>query len=108
MFFHLIPLSDLKKHSVTYWRPGRDFGSSADTWVVLAEVESGYLATVLDLPVENEVDRHVPRAQAETMRSQRAEDALALFLRDRGEQLQRGIGSPAAGESVNRARKFGP
>ncbi|MDT5207815.1 MAG: hypothetical protein QOF67_230, partial [Mycobacterium sp.] len=27
MFFHLIPLADLKKHSVTYWRPGRDNGS---------------------------------------------------------------------------------
>jgi hypothetical protein len=80
MFFHLIPLSDLKKHSVTYWRPGRDHGSSADTWVVLAEVESGYLATVLDLPAENGVDGgHVARAQAETLRSQRAEDALALF-----------------------------
>jgi len=89
MFFHLIPLSDLKKHSVTYWRPGRDHGSSADTWVVLAEVESGYFATVLDLPTENEVGGHVAlaRAQAEAMRSQRAEDALALFLRGRREGL---------------------
>jgi hypothetical protein len=89
MFFHLIPLSDLKKHSVTYWRPGRDYGSSADTWVVLAEVESGYFATVLDLPAEIEVGGHVAvaRAQAEAMRSQRAEDALALFLRGRRERL---------------------
>jgi hypothetical protein len=89
MFFHLIPLSDLKKHSVTYWRPGRDYGSSADTWVVLAEVESGYFATVLDLPSENEVGGHVAvaRAQAEAMRSERAEDALALFLRGRRERL---------------------
>jgi hypothetical protein len=88
MFFHLIPLSDLKKHSVTYWRPGRDYGSSADTWVVLAEVESGYFATVLDLPAQNEVGGHVAaRAQAEAMRSQRAEDALALFLRGRREPL---------------------
>jgi hypothetical protein len=89
MFFHLIPLTDLKKHSVTYWRPGRDNGSSADTWVVLAELESGYFATVLDLPAENEVVGHVAvvRAQAEAMRSQRAEDALALFLRSRREPL---------------------
>jgi hypothetical protein len=89
MFFHLIPLSDLKEHSVTYWRPGRDYGSSADTWVVLAEVESGYFATVLDLPAENEVGGHVAvaRARAEAMRSQRAEDALALFLRGRREPL---------------------
>jgi hypothetical protein len=89
MFFHLIPLSDLKKHSVTYWRPGRDYDSSADIWVVLAEVESGYFATVLDLPAENEAGGHVAvaRAQAEAMRSQRAEDALTLFLRGRREPL---------------------
>ena len=84
MFFHLIPLADLKKHSVTYWRPGRDNGSSADTWVVHAELESGYFATVLDLPIENEVAGDVTvRTHAEAMRSQRAEDALALFLRTR-------------------------
>jgi hypothetical protein len=89
MFFHLIPLSDLKKHSVTYWRPGRDHGSSANTWVVLAEVESGYFATVLDLPPENDICGHVAvtRGQAETVRSQRAEEALALFLRGRRERL---------------------
>jgi hypothetical protein len=87
MFFHLIPLTDLKKHSVTYWRPGRDNSSSADTWVVLAELESGYFATVLDLPAENEFGGHVARAQAEAMRSERAEDALALFLRSRRERL---------------------
>jgi hypothetical protein len=89
MFFHLIPLTDLKKHSVTYWRPGRDHDSSADTWVVLAEVESGYFATVLDLPAEDDTrDRiAVTRGQAETMRSRRAEDALALFLRGRREHL---------------------
>jgi hypothetical protein len=89
MFFHLIPLADLKKHSVTYWRPGRDNGSSADTWVVLAELESGYFATVLDLPAKNESGGHVgvARTQAEAVRSQRAEDALALFLRGRREPL---------------------
>jgi hypothetical protein len=89
MFFHLIPLTDLKKHSVTYWRPGRNHDSSADTWVVLAEVESGYFATVLDLPAEDDTrDRiAVTRGQAETMRSRRAEDALALFLRGRRERL---------------------
>ena len=89
MFLHLIPLSDLKKHSVTYWRPGRDHDSSADTWVVLAEVESGYLATVLDLPAEDDICGRiaVTRGQEETMRSRRAEDALALFLRGRRERL---------------------
>jgi hypothetical protein len=87
MFFHLIPLTELKKHSVTYWRPGHDNGSSADTWVVLAELESGYSATVLDLPAEKEVGGHVARAQAEAMRSRRAEDALALFLRGGRERM---------------------
>ena len=87
MFFHLIPLTDLKKHSVTYWRPGRDNGSSADTWVVLTELESGYLATVLDLPAESEQGGPVALAQADATRSQRAEDALALFLRGRREPL---------------------
>jgi hypothetical protein len=88
MFFHLIPLRDLKKHSVTYWRPGRDHGSSADTWVVLAELESGYFATVVDLPEEDIGGRiAVTRGQAETMRSRRAEDALELFLRGRRERL---------------------
>jgi len=89
MFFHLIPLADLKKHSVTYWRPGHDNGSSADTWVVLAELESGYSATVLDLPAEDDTCGRiaVTRGQAETMRSRRAEDALALYLRGRRERL---------------------
>ena len=89
MFFHLIPLHDLKKHSVTYWRPGRDHSSSADTWVVLAELESGYFATVLDLPAEDDIAGRiaVTRGQSETMRSRRAEDVLALFLRGRRERL---------------------
>jgi hypothetical protein len=89
MFFHLIPLHDLKKHSVTYWRPGRDYSSSADTWVVLAEIESGYFATVLDLPAEDDIAGRiaVTHRQSETMRSQRAEDVLALFLRGRRERL---------------------
>jgi hypothetical protein len=58
--------------------------------VVLAEVESGYFATVLDLPAEDEIGGPVvvTRGQAETMRSRRgAEDALALFLHDRRERL---------------------
>ena len=89
MFFHLIPLHELKKQSVTYWRPGRDYSSSADTWVVLAELESGYFATVLDLPAEDDTcgRNAVTRGQAETTRSRRAEDALALFLRGRRERL---------------------
>ena len=68
---------------------GRDHSSSADTWVVLAELESGYFATVLDLPAEDDIAGRiaVTRGQSETMRSQRAEDVLALFLRGRRERL---------------------
>src|SRR5258705_12069925 len=92
MFFHLIPLQELKRHSVTYWRPGRDNGASADTWVILAELESGFFATVLDLPAETDVGGHVavPGGQtaranpnADTMRSQRAEEVLTIFLHGR-------------------------
>jgi hypothetical protein len=97
MFFHLIPLQELKRYSVTYWRPGRDNGASADTWVVLAELESGFFATVLDLPAEDDVDGHVAapcgqtaraKLSADTIRTQRAEEVLALFLHGRGEPLR--------------------
>jgi hypothetical protein len=97
MFFHLIPLQELKRHSVTYWRPGRDSGASADTWVILAELESGFVATVLDLPAEDDVGGQVaaPGGQtaranvsADTMRSQQAEEVLTLFLHGRGEPLR--------------------
>jgi hypothetical protein len=54
MFVHLIPLEELKRHSVTYWRPGRDNSASADTWVVLSERESGYETTVVDLSVASD------------------------------------------------------
>lgn len=66
MFIHLIPLEELKRYSVTYWRPGRDSRTSRDAWVVLSELESGYVTTVLDLPANAGV-----------------EDALALFRGDK-------------------------
>jgi hypothetical protein len=79
MYFHLIPLEELKRHSVTYWRPGRDHSPSAESWVVLAELESGYITTVLDLPAD----------ATATVRDLRAEDVLALFLRGDGAQAAR-------------------
>src|SRR5258705_260442 len=97
MFVHLIPLQELKRHSVTYWRPGRDNGASADTWVILAELESGFFATVLDLPAETDVSGHlaVPDGQtaranpnAGPMRSHRAGEGLTLFLHGRREPLR--------------------
>jgi hypothetical protein len=93
MYFHLIPLQELKRHSVTYWRPGRDSDASADTWVIIAGLESGYFATVVDLPAEDYVGGDVAtpggklaRAglSVDTMRDQRAEDVLTLFMRGTG------------------------
>jgi hypothetical protein len=90
MFFHLIPLQELKKHSVTYWRPGRDNCASTDTWVILTELESGFFATVLDLPAEADAGGQTARANlsADTTRSQQAEEVLTLFLHGRGEPLR--------------------
>jgi len=76
MFFHLIPLQELKRHSVTYWRPGRDHNISTDTWVVLAETESGYVTTVLDVPKGGDAG------------SPQADDVLTAFLRDNSRQLR--------------------
>jgi hypothetical protein len=71
MFIHLIPLEELKRHSVTYWRPGRDSYGTANAWVILAECESGYSTTVLDV---SNVTGALPSPVA-------AEDVLALFTR---------------------------
>ncbi len=89
MYFHLIPLQELKRHSVTYWRPGRDFDVSPDTWVVIAERGSSLSATVLELPAPADTDVDVGVSpvrgsfggrSAEALRDQRAEDVLALYL----------------------------
>ena len=81
MFIHLIPLEELKRHSVTYWRPGRDNDQPADIWVVLSAHESGYSTTVIEASAV-EGGHSSPAA---------AEDVLALFL-------------GRASESVHRAR----
>ena len=56
MFYHLIPLAELKRSAVTYWRPGRDVPASADAWVLLLEFESGCAATILDIPPGADTD----------------------------------------------------
>jgi hypothetical protein len=82
-----------------YWLPpgGRDNGFWVDTWVILAELEIGYLTTILDLPAEGGIGGYVAtrgghKARAhgchhlyvDTMRYHRAEDMLMLFLRGKG------------------------
>jgi hypothetical protein len=61
MFSNLIPLDELKQRSVTYWLPpgGRGNGVGADTWVKLAELETGYATTILDLLAEANVGGYV-------------------------------------------------
>lgn len=66
MFVHMIPLRELKAHSVTYWQPGRDNSAQDDTWLVLSELESGYKATVIEISDEDVIT---------------PEDALERFLR---------------------------
>ena len=56
MFYHLIPLAELKRSAVTYWRPGRDVPASADAWVLLLELESGCAATIVDIPAGVDTD----------------------------------------------------
>ena len=50
MFYHLIPLAEIKRSATTYWRPGRDIPASDDAWVLLLELESGCAATIVDIP----------------------------------------------------------
>jgi hypothetical protein len=102
MFSNLIPMEELKRHGVMYWLPpgGRGNGVSADTWLLLAELEAGYVTTVLDLLAEADVGGYVAspggqRAHAnrcdhlyvDAMRYHRAEDVLMLFLRGKGGPL---------------------
>lgn len=65
MFYHLVPLAEIKRSAVTYWRPGRDIPASADSWVLLVELESGCAATVVDIPAGAEIDGERVRAAAD-------------------------------------------
>jgi hypothetical protein len=105
MFSHLIPLEELKQRSVMYWLPpgGRDNGVWADTWVKLAELETGYVTTILDLLAEADVGGYVTtlggykvgangchHLYVDAMRYHRAEDVLMLFLRGKEGSCGRG------------------
>jgi hypothetical protein len=109
MYSRLIPLEDLspsvtisqsgdlKQRSVMYWLPpgGRDNGVWADTWVILADIETGDVTAVLDLLAKADVGGYVAipsdgqrvRAHScqhlyvDTQRYHQAEDVLMLFLR---------------------------
>jgi hypothetical protein len=76
MFYHLIPLADVRRSAVTYWRPGRDAPPSADAWVLLFELESGCAATIVDIPAGADHDEDVERVRA-------AADAFVAAVRNR-------------------------
>jgi len=76
MFYHLVPLADLKRSAVTYWRPGRDASASADAWVLLFELESGCAATIVDIPAGAADDDAFERVRA-------AADAFVDAVRNR-------------------------
>jgi hypothetical protein len=93
-------LQDAAGRSVMYWLPpgGRDNAVWADTWVVLADLDPGDAAVVLDLLAEADVGGYVAipggrRARAkgavcqtlwvDAMQCHRAEDVLMQFMYDK-------------------------
>jgi hypothetical protein len=92
------PLEDLTQFGVAYWLPpgGRDNGVWADTWVAIADLESGDAGVVLDLLAKADVGGYVAvpggiRARAggpvncrvwvDAMQYSVAEDVLIRFMR---------------------------
>lgn len=96
MYSSVIPLEKLAQRSMMYFLPpgGRDNGLWADTWVIIADIETEHVTAVLDLLAEADVGGyatipHGPKARADgryhlyvdTMRYHRAEDVLMVYLR---------------------------
>jgi hypothetical protein len=94
------PLEDIASCEIPYWLPpgGRDNGVWADTWELIADLDSDDAATVLDLLAEADVGGYVAvpggrRARAkgpvrhtlwvDAMQYGRAEDVLIGFMRKR-------------------------
>ncbi len=94
------PLEDLAQFGIAYWLPpgGRDNGIWADTWVPIADLESGDASVVLDLLAIADVGGYVAvpggmRARArgpvrsrvwvDAMQFGVAEDVLIRFMRSR-------------------------
>ena len=95
-------LHDLAQRPIMFWLPpgGRDNAVWADTWVILADIGSGDVTTVLDLLAEADVGGYVAvpggqkaarakgpvchRLWVDRVQYHRAEDVLMRFLRDHG------------------------
>jgi hypothetical protein len=65
MYSRVIPLEELKLRSVMYWLPfgGRDNGVWADTWVLLADIETDDVTPVLGLLAEADVGGYTARSR---------------------------------------------
>ena len=91
------PLEDIASCEIPYWLPpgGRDNGVWADTWELIADLDSHDAATVLDLLAEADIAGYVAvpggrRARAkgpilltlwvDAMQYGRAEDVLIAFM----------------------------
>jgi hypothetical protein len=94
------PLDDVAARDIAYWLApgGQDNGVWADTWTIIADLESDDVADVLDLLARVDVGGYaaIPggqRARAkgplrhrlwvDSMQYGLAEDALIRFMRDR-------------------------
>jgi len=99
------PLDDVAAFGIAYWLPpgGTDNGVWADTWELLTDLESNYVATVLDLLADADIGGYaaVPggrRARArgpvrhslwvDARQYGAAEDVLIRFMRAHGGRLQ--------------------
>lgn len=96
MLSRIIPLEYLKERDVMFWLPpgGQDNDVWADTWVIIAELDTADAEPVLDLLHDNDIGAYVarpsglkgassPGRQLYVDREQytRAIDVLMLFLR---------------------------
>jgi hypothetical protein len=103
------PLEDIASCEIPYWLPpcGRDNGVWADTWVLIADLDSGDVTTVLDLLAATDIGGYVAvpggrkaRARApvahtlwvDAMQYGLAEDVLIRFMRDRASRSERDRG----------------
>jgi hypothetical protein len=94
----IVPLEYLKERDLMFWLPpgGQDNEVWADTWVILAELESAYAAPVLALLHDADVGAYIARPSGlrgaasrsvhlyvDREQHNKAVDVLMLFLRGR-------------------------
>jgi hypothetical protein len=99
-------IQDLAQFDIAFWLSpgGQDNGVWADTWAMIADLESGDVAEVLDLLAEADVGGYVAipggqkarakgpvchRLWVDSTQYHRAEDVLIRFLRDRERKAER-------------------